>query len=175
MLGVVQGWKCPPQMVDFISSLGWGANNESFGKVDYGKVDFTSSKYIILFYMLPIMVKLMDASFFFSYYIFMEDISDSHVSSILSQSLHWFFQTLLLSSLRRIRTLLGFTTKVVLCNLPGKSLYNTVRELVENALDSAESIGELPLVEITIWRDVKMRAFDDANHQTYVDLKRKSR
>ncbi|CAI9301835.1 unnamed protein product [Lactuca saligna] len=101
----------------------------------------------------------------------MEDISDSHVSSILSQSLHWFFQTLLLSSLRRIRTLLGFTTKVVLCNLPGKSLYNTVRELVENALDSAESIGELPLVEITIWRDVKMRAFDDANHQTYVDLK----
>ncbi|CAI9278168.1 unnamed protein product [Lactuca saligna] len=104
MLGVVQGWKCPPQMVDFISSLGWGANNESFGKVD-----FTSSKYTILSYMLPIM--------------------------------------------------------------PGKSLYNTVRELVENALDSAESIGELPLVEITIWRDVKMRAFDDVNHQTYVDLK----
>lgn len=79
MLGVVQGWKCPPQMVDFISSLGWGANNESFGKVD-----FTSSKYTILSYMLPIKVKLMDASFF-SYYIFMEDILDSHVSSILSQ------------------------------------------------------------------------------------------
>nr|KAJ0226461.1 hypothetical protein LSAT_V11C100048460 [Lactuca sativa] len=33
---------------------------------------------------------------------------------------------------------------------PGKSLYSTVRELVENALDSAESIQELPLVEVTI-------------------------
>lgn len=33
---------------------------------------------------------------------------------------------------------------------PGKSLYTTVRELVENALDSAESISELPIVEITI-------------------------
>ncbi|WMV08019.1 hypothetical protein MTR67_001404 [Solanum verrucosum] len=34
--------------------------------------------------------------------------------------------------------------------LPGKCLYTTVRELVENALDSAESISELPVVEITI-------------------------
>ncbi|RAL39918.1 hypothetical protein DM860_008058 [Cuscuta australis] len=33
---------------------------------------------------------------------------------------------------------------------PGKSLYTTVRELVENALDSAESISELPVVEMTI-------------------------
>lgn len=33
---------------------------------------------------------------------------------------------------------------------PGKSLYTTVRELVENALDSAESISELPDIEITI-------------------------
>ncbi|KAJ9697907.1 hypothetical protein PVL29_007152 [Vitis rotundifolia] len=33
---------------------------------------------------------------------------------------------------------------------PGKSLYTTVRELVENSLDSAESISELPEVEITI-------------------------
>uniref|UniRef100_A0A5B6YH47 DNA topoisomerase 6 subunit B n=2 Tax=Davidia involucrata TaxID=16924 RepID=A0A5B6YH47_DAVIN len=33
---------------------------------------------------------------------------------------------------------------------PGKSLYTTVRELVENALDSVESISELPIVEITI-------------------------
>lgn len=33
---------------------------------------------------------------------------------------------------------------------PGKSLYTTVRELVENALDSSESISELPVVEITI-------------------------
>lgn len=33
---------------------------------------------------------------------------------------------------------------------PGKSLYTTVRELVENALDSSESISELPVVEIVI-------------------------
>ncbi|KAH9618145.1 hypothetical protein KSS87_008498 [Heliosperma pusillum] len=33
---------------------------------------------------------------------------------------------------------------------PGKSLYTTVRELVENSLDSAESISNLPLLEITI-------------------------
>ncbi|KAI3449912.1 hypothetical protein Pfo_006577 [Paulownia fortunei] len=33
---------------------------------------------------------------------------------------------------------------------PGKCLYTTVRELVENALDSAESISELPIIEMTI-------------------------
>ncbi|CAD6225524.1 unnamed protein product [Miscanthus lutarioriparius] len=33
---------------------------------------------------------------------------------------------------------------------PGKSLYTTMRELVENALDSAESISELPDIEITV-------------------------
>lgn len=33
---------------------------------------------------------------------------------------------------------------------PGKSLYTTVRELVENSLDSAESISELPVIELTI-------------------------
>eukprot|EP00249_Psilotum_nudum_P016619 c25911_g1_i1 orf=138-2168(+) len=33
---------------------------------------------------------------------------------------------------------------------PGKSLYTTVRELVENALDSAESIADLPVIEVTI-------------------------
>jgi DNA topoisomerase VI subunit B len=33
---------------------------------------------------------------------------------------------------------------------PGKSLYTTIRELVENALDSAESIRNLPHVEITM-------------------------
>ncbi|EOY32515.1 hypothetical protein QUC31_019381 [Theobroma cacao] len=38
---------------------------------------------------------------------------------------------------------------------PGKCLYTTVRELVENALDSAESISELPVVEITIEEIVK--------------------
>ena len=33
---------------------------------------------------------------------------------------------------------------------PGKCLYTTVRELVENSLDSAESISQLPNVEITV-------------------------
>ncbi|KAI3984321.1 hypothetical protein MKX01_011275 [Papaver californicum] len=33
---------------------------------------------------------------------------------------------------------------------PGKSLYTTVRELVENSLDSAEAISELPVIEVTI-------------------------
>ncbi|XP_043691416.1 DNA topoisomerase 6 subunit B isoform X2 [Telopea speciosissima] len=33
---------------------------------------------------------------------------------------------------------------------PGKCLYTTVRELVENSLDSAESISELPIIEVTI-------------------------
>lgn len=32
----------------------------------------------------------------------------------------------------------------------GKSLYTTIRELVENSLDAAESIGALPLIELTI-------------------------
>lgn len=32
----------------------------------------------------------------------------------------------------------------------GKSLYTTIRELVENSLDAAESIGALPLVALTI-------------------------
>uniref|UniRef100_A0A7S3QTQ5 DNA topoisomerase 6 subunit B n=1 Tax=Dunaliella tertiolecta TaxID=3047 RepID=A0A7S3QTQ5_DUNTE len=33
---------------------------------------------------------------------------------------------------------------------PGKCLYTTVRELVENALDSSESVGVLPVIDITI-------------------------
>ena len=32
----------------------------------------------------------------------------------------------------------------------GKSLYTTVRELVENSLDSAEGIGELPEIAMTM-------------------------
>lgn len=40
---------------------------------------------------------------------------------------------------------------------PGKCLYTTIRELVENALDSAESISTLPLVEITIEEISKSR------------------
>ncbi|BBN02322.1 DNA topoisomerase VI subunit B [Marchantia polymorpha subsp. ruderalis] len=41
---------------------------------------------------------------------------------------------------------------------PGKSLYTTVRELVENALDSAESIAELPAIEVTIEEYTKAKA-----------------
>ncbi|KAG7673745.1 hypothetical protein Ndes2437B_g01910 [Nannochloris sp. 'desiccata'] len=33
---------------------------------------------------------------------------------------------------------------------PGKCLYTTIRELVENSLDSAESISQLPEIEITV-------------------------
>lgn len=39
---------------------------------------------------------------------------------------------------------------------PGKSLYTTVRELVENSLDSAESIKVLPSIEVTIEEITKM-------------------
>ncbi|KAG2447229.1 hypothetical protein HYH02_007969 [Chlamydomonas schloesseri] len=40
---------------------------------------------------------------------------------------------------------------------PGKCLYTTIRELVENALDAAESIGELPAIDITIEEVSKAR------------------
>ena len=33
---------------------------------------------------------------------------------------------------------------------PGKSLYTSMRELVENSLDAAESINELPDIEISM-------------------------
>ena len=33
---------------------------------------------------------------------------------------------------------------------PGKCLYTTVRELVENSLDSAESISQLPDIDVTM-------------------------
>ncbi|KAK9941287.1 hypothetical protein M0R45_017898 [Rubus argutus] len=42
---------------------------------------------------------------------------------------------------------------------PGKCLYTTVRELVENSLDSTESISELPLIEITI-EDIEKSKFN---------------
>ncbi|XP_077210440.1 topoisomerase 6 subunit B [Tasmannia lanceolata] len=42
---------------------------------------------------------------------------------------------------------------------PGKSLYTTVRELVENSLDSAESISDLPAIEITI-EEISKRKFN---------------
>lgn len=41
------------------------------------------------------------------------------------------------------RTIAGFDN-------PGKCLYTTIRELVENALDAAESISQLPDIDITV-------------------------
>lgn len=35
---------------------------------------------------------------------------------------------------------------------PGKSLYTTIRELVENGLDAAEAVGTLPDIEVTVER-----------------------
>ena len=39
---------------------------------------------------------------------------------------------------------------LVFCLQPGKSLYTTIREFVENSLDAAESIGELPTIEVRV-------------------------
>ena len=36
------------------------------------------------------------------------------------------------------------------CAQPGKCLYTTVRELVENSLDAAEDAGSLPEIDITM-------------------------
>lgn len=44
-----------------------------------------------------------------------------------------------------------FCSNYLCCLQAGKCLYTTIRELVENALDSAESISELPLIEIEMW------------------------
>lgn len=44
-----------------------------------------------------------------------------------------------------------FIIHVICFSQPGKCLYTTVRELVENALDSAEAIAELPIIEITMY------------------------
>lgn len=53
----------------------------------------------------------------------------------------------------------GFDPLLRLCDItvlcpcssqPGKCLYTTIRELVENSLDSAESMNQLPNIEITV-------------------------
>ncbi|KAL4339854.1 hypothetical protein GQ457_08G002010 [Hibiscus cannabinus] len=65
---------------------------------------------------------------------------------------------------------------------PGKCLYTTGRELVENALDSAESISELPVIEITIEEIIKSKfdsmiglvdreRIDEALHDDYETAK----
>ena len=45
-----------------------------------------------------------------------------------------------------------FDTLTIVCALvqPGKCLYTTVRELVENSLDAAEDAGRLPEIDITM-------------------------
>ncbi|KAL6764853.1 topoisomerase VI B subunit, transducer-domain-containing protein [Haematococcus lacustris] len=54
---------------------------------------------------------------------------------------------------------------------PGKCLYTTVRELVENALDSVESISQLPVIEITIEEVSKARLnrIRGVDHQDRLD------
>lgn len=37
---------------------------------------------------------------------------------------------------------------IIIKKQPGKSLYTSMRELVENSLDAAESINELPDIDI---------------------------
>ncbi|XP_052623305.1 DNA topoisomerase 6 subunit B [Lactuca sativa] len=60
---------------------------------------------------------------------------------------------------------------------PGKSLYSTVKELVENALDSAESIRELPLVEVTIeeLNRSKFNSMIDDDFETLKDSEKRLR
>lgn len=55
-----------------------------------------------------------------------------------------------LITIQIIKRFIILSRSYLLISQPGKSLYTTVRELVENALDSAESISELPVVEITM-------------------------
>ena len=43
---------------------------------------------------------------------------------------------------------------LALAQQPGKSLYTTLRELIENGLDAAEAIGEHPDLEITMYAHV---------------------
>ena len=43
---------------------------------------------------------------------------------------------------------IGLERVLLMCAQPGKCLYTTVRELVENSLDAAESIGLLPDIDI---------------------------
>eukprot|EP00960_Hanusia_phi_P034856 751321-Hanusia_phi.AAC.6 len=57
---------------------------------------------------------------------------------------------------------------------PGKSLYTSIRELVENSLDAAEAIGVLPEVHIMI-QEIKMATFRrlhgmDASEKVDLDL-----
>lgn len=44
---------------------------------------------------------------------------------------------------------------------PGKALYTTVRELVENSLDAAESIRKLPEIHLTI-TELSQKSFAEA-------------
>ena len=67
------------------------------------------------------------------------------------------------------KTIAGFDT-------PAKSLYTSVRELVENSLDAAERVGVLPdvsvtLEEISLERFQKVSACSHARSSRFVLLK----
>ena len=49
---------------------------------------------------------------------------------------------------------------------PGKSLYTTIRELVENSLDACESISVLPDIEITV-QELDGAAISDARSAAF--------
>ena len=62
-------------------------------------------------------------------------------SSCHYQSVHW-----------------GNTSACSACAQPGKCLYTTVRELVENSLDAAEDAGSLPEIDITMCACICLKA-----------------
>ena len=44
----------------------------------------------------------------------------------------------------------GLRTVAPICYQAGKCLYTTIRELVENSLDAAESMSQLPDIDVTM-------------------------
>jgi hypothetical protein len=60
------------------------------------------------------------------------------------------FKTLCFATIMRSAAALRLKSKAYTVQ-PGKSLYTTIRELVENSLDSAEGIGQLPSVKISMY------------------------
>ena len=51
---------------------------------------------------------------------------------------------------KNLNNVLTHTRAPYYIKIKGKSLYTTIRELVENGLDAAESIGSLPEVNVTV-------------------------
>lgn len=57
------------------------------------------------------------------------------------------------------------------CLQPGKCLYTTIRELVENALDSAEAISMLPAIDITMCVPLRRCTRAAASRCTHGDMR----